>query len=209
MNILLVLGGKCDLELKTLINDLEIKKVIAVDGGVTALLNEKLTYDFLIGDGDSANFSLLEKEKIDKTKIIKLNPIKDETDFEVALNVCRKEFGKQINKMYIVGFASLNRLDHLLANIKQIKSDMIFLNKYCRISCLNPGKTMLKSSYQFFSMFAIQNVSGLNLSGFKYQLDNYNLQVNDSLCISNELLENKVGIIEFTDGKLLLIETNE
>ena len=53
-----------------------------------------------------------------------------------------------------------------------------------------------------------EKVEGLTLEGFKYPLKDHTLVFEQSLAISNEL-EAEEGIISFSEGKLLLIESRD
>ena len=59
--------------------------------------------------------------------------------------------------------------------------------------------------YKYYSFFALENVYGLNLVGFKYPLNNFMLSKESLLGVSNELIED--GKLSFSSGKLILIKT--
>ena len=58
------------------------------------------------------------------------------------------------------------------------------------------------------SLIPIYEARGVTLTGFKYPLKNHTLVFEQSLAISNEL-EAEEGIISFSEGKLLLIESRD
>ena len=62
-----------------------------------------------------------------------------------------------------------------------------------------------KDEYKFYSFFALSEVEGLSLSGFKYELTDYTLKPFDTLGVSNELVSD--GFLSFKSGELLLIKT--
>ena len=57
-------------------------------------------------------------------------------------------------------------------------------------------------------MIPIYEARGVTLTGFKYPLKDHTLVFEQSLTISNEL-EAEEGIISFSEGKLLLIESRD
>ena len=66
----------------------------------------------------------------------------------------------------------------------------------------------LPIKYKFASFFALNTVKSLCLKGFKYELANYDLELYDSLCISNEIIccDN---LVSFKEGLLLIILSND
>lgn len=58
------------------------------------------------------------------------------------------------------------------------------------------------------SLIPIYEARGVTLTGFKYPLKDHTLVFEQSLAISNEL-EAEEGIISFSEGKLLLIESRD
>ncbi len=202
-NILLVLAGDIG---NVNLNKLKIKKkinlVVAVDGGYNHLTDQNISIDFLIGDLDSIKNK--KRLEISKINIIKLPTIKDQTDFRAALNYLNNSYNNL--QIYIVGYASTNRIDHLYSNLLNLKSNMIYINDYSEISLLKSKTIFNPSKYYYYSFFAQELVSGLSIKGFKYQLEDYTLKVNDPICISNQL-NDIVGEVNFKSGKLICIKT--
>ena len=65
-----------------------------------------------------------------------------------------------------------------------------------------------KDEYYYYSFFALEDVSGLSLNGFKYSLNDYNLSHMSSLGVSNEILKDSASLT-YSSGKLLLIKTKK
>lgn len=53
-----------------------------------------------------------------------------------------------------------------------------------------------------------QEVTGITLKGFKYPLENKDICIGTSLCISNELIEEE-GRITFSEGVLMAVESHD
>ena len=61
----------------------------------------------------------------------------------------------------------------------------------------------------YFSLFPLeQPVDAFNITGAKYPLTNHFLKPSDSLCVSNEFVEDEVEI-SFVYGKVILMETRD
>ena len=58
---------------------------------------------------------------------------------------------------------------------------------------------------KYISFFAIEDCYNLSIKGFKFSVNNYYLNTNDSLCVSNE----GSGEIEFSKGKILVISSDD
>ena len=176
--------------------------IVGVEKGANILLDLNIKYNLLIGDFDSVS-----NEEYDIIKsqdnVIKLNPIKDDTD----LLSCLKRFDlSEFNEIIVLGGITGNRVEHFYANILLLRKynfKMIDDNSviFPIFSSINLNKANIR---KYISFFALDNVDNLCLNGFKYNLSNYHLDVLDTVCISNEILDN-VGKITFDSGKLLCI----
>ena len=177
--------------------------VIGVDKGALYCLNNDIKMDLAVGDFDSIKEDELESiKKI--TKIVKLNPIKDDTDTEHALNIV-----KNYDEIVILGGIKGNRIEHFI-------SMLIYLKKYPNLVIKDDNSIIFradkdiilkKDNYKFISLFSIDNNTIISLDGFKYNLDNYNLKENDPLGISNEIVldEAKINL----NGKIIIVKTKD
>ncbi|MFV0287831.1 MAG: thiamine diphosphokinase [Mycoplasmatales bacterium] len=203
MNILIALAGETKVNIKDIIKNKQIDYIVAVDGGADLLIQNKVQSDIIIGDFDS--ITTTNNINSSNTKIIKLSPQKDETDFEWALNYINKNY--QDTQIYVVGFMSFMRIEHLYANLKLIKPNINFLEENTVIKMLLPGKH-LTTFPGYISFFALEAVKDLTLINFKYPLNKYELSTKSILCISNELAKES-GTIEFSKGKLLMFTSQK
>ena len=184
--------------------DYSNKLVIGVDKGAYLAYKAGIKLDYAVGDFDSIK-SLEYEELLSVTKVIKLNPIKDETDTLYAINMC-----KECKTIYILGGIGGNRIDHFVANLKLFYrySNLVFVDDYTYMKQCDMKEDFQKDEYHYYSFFALEDVSGLCLNGFKYSLSDYSLSHESSLGVSNELLENSASL-SFSSGKLLLIKTKK
>lgn len=196
---IIVLAGAIDIRLSQIIKDDDY--IIAVDGGIDHLQNDKITPHIVIGDFDSALNSNV------KCKTIKYDKQKDETDFVNALAYAKQNFPK--SEKVIIGFNSLNRIDHVLGNLSIIDTTCTFISNNQMVTLIENNEMVIaKSEYKYISFFAIEEVIEFSLCGFKYELDKYNLKPFDPLCVSNEIV-NQFATINKSAGKVLIIQSKD
>jgi thiamine pyrophosphokinase len=178
-------------------NDYDI--VIGADRGAYFAISNNINPDISIGDFDSVNDSEFELIKKNSKKIIKLNPIKDESDTHEAI-----ELVKDYEKIIIFGGIKGKRIEHLFANIIDLINypNLSMIDEDSLIETVNDNNYKVKDNYKFVSLYAIEE-SIIDLNGFKYELNNYLLKRNDPLCLSNEIINNPK--INLKKGKLLII----
>lgn len=183
------------------LNDFDF--LIGVDRGAFIAYQNNIYVNLAIGDFDSITEGEL-KLISEKTKVIKLNPIKDLTDTAEAL----KYAFKISNDVTMLGGIEGKRIEHFIANLCLFKEYPLLKieNENSLIFCIN-GPTRLPIKYKFASFFALNTIKSLYLKGFKYELTNYDLEIFDPLCISNEILDCD-NLVSFKEGLLLIILSN-
>ncbi len=181
--------------------------IIAADSGANILWQYKITPHYIIGDLDSVTYKAL-NFWLNKNVIVEPYPTaKNLTDAELAFKKAAK---LKVKVITFLGCLGGDRVDHLLGGLgllgkcatlkiaADIKDDyqIITLLKKPTIIC---GKVGASFSLQAYGG-AVKNLS---ISGAKYNLKNYLLQMGDALTLSNEFCGKKVKI-NFKSGKLLL-----
>ncbi|MBM7644315.1 thiamine pyrophosphokinase [Scopulibacillus daqui] len=184
---------------------------VGVDRGLYYLLKAGIRPIRAFGDFDS--ISKAERRWIDQEHIeLTVYPAeKDFTDMEIAVNWVIEQ---QPEHCYLLG-ATGGRMDHGLLNIqllyKGLQAGVNFkiLDKQNEITLLKPGSYHVSKQNEFpyisFVPFS-KKITGIHLKGFKYPLENAELHLGSSLCISNELIEPK-GTVAFDNGLLLMIKS--
>lgn len=164
---------------------------VGIDKGVSYLLAQNIIPIMAIGDFDSIDLESYQKLEELKIKTIKLNVEKDESDLEAAIKYFYQDY-QTINVYGALG----KRIDHTLININLLKKyhKLVFYDDFSKVFILKKGRHLIQPEFSYYSFFAIENDTYLDLINFKYELNNYHLQLDDSLCLSNEL--NEVGQIE-------------
>ena len=155
--------------------------LVGVDRGALIALKNGYRLDYAIGDFDSVSEAELELIKGYAKSFIKLNPEKDLTDTEYAIN-----YFKDADEILIYGGIAGKRVDHLYANINLCLKypNLTFIDSTTKIMAI-PQYISLNEDYYFYSFFAREG-STISLSGFKYELTDYTFSKADNLCISNE-----------------------
>ena len=188
--------------------------IICCDGGMHHAKALGITPDYIVGDFDSVPRKLVEyyREELD-VPVREFNPVKDASDTEIALRLC---LGLNRKKIVILG-ATGNRIDHLWANVQCLQialeagADACIMDAHNKIRLLDKTVTLKKEEAfgPYFSLFPLeQPVDAFNITGAKYPLTNHFLKPSDSLCVSNEFVEDEVEI-SFVYGKVILMETRD
>lgn len=194
-------------------NDEFIKEVInkddfmiAVDGGFNHINRLGFSPDLILGDFDSSEYNMALESN---GEIHKYSSDKNATDGEIAIDyVIESDFDEVI----IVG-ALGNRIDHMLSNIYMLEklSDAGITGKIIsyknEINFLADELVLYRGKYKYFSVLSITDmVSGLSIKNSRYDLKEAELSRWESLCISNEFLEETVNI-SLKKGKAIVIKS--
>jgi thiamine pyrophosphokinase len=185
-------------------NDFIDSYVIGVDKGALFCLNNNIKMDLAVGDFDSINEKEYELIK-NTTKVVKLNPIKDDTDTEHALNLV-----KDYDEILILGGIKGNRIEHFISMLIYLKKfpNLVIKDDYSIIfSSSKDLKIKKDEEYKYISIFSLDNDTFISLKGFKYDLDNYNLKTDNPLGVSNEIIDD-YGIISLK-GRIMIIRTRD
>ena len=213
-------GGRTDLVFAAeFMKDKKNAFLIAADRGLEAMMSLGFKPNAVIGDFDSASKETIDQvnsfEKEDDITVIRLNPVKDDTDTEAAVRFAL-ENNKEPGDIYILGGTG-SRVDHILGNIsvlglgQALGKKIILLDENNKIELLFEGRTILKEEAfgDFVSLIPFgDEVTGLTLKGFKYPLKNGVLKGFNSLGISNEIVS-KEAQISFDSGVLIMVQSKD
>lgn len=187
-----------------LYNKNEEEIIIAVDGGYQILINNNIKVDYFFGDFDS-NIN----NNINCKNIYEHSPIKDYSDFDLAINYLIDVLKINKDDIIYVYNCTGGRLDHyyaILNTLKKYSDYHIYLfDNYNKIYLINGKCDIVKTKYKYISFFSIDDDTILSIKGCKYLLDNYNLKIYDNLCLSNEIVD-KATIV--CNKSILVFETN-
>jgi len=186
--------------------------IIGADRGALTLLQHGVIPDLAVGDFDSVSESEYLKIKEKSRELLPLNPEKDETDTEIAVNYAIQQGAAEI---FLYGGLG-GRLDHTIANIRlllrfaKLGVSIVLVEAGNRLRILSPGTHRFERfRHRYLSFFAMeQTVQGLTLQGLKYPLDGATLAQEDTVCISNEIVAENFDVA-FSTGFLLMIESSD
>ncbi|MCI2069474.1 MAG: thiamine diphosphokinase [Bacilli bacterium] len=177
--------------------------IVGVDRGGLEAIKAGIKLDLAYGDFDSVDeeeFHLIEKGS---KKVIKLDPVKDVTDTEGAVDYLTGQ-----GKIVILGGIKGKRVEHFIANLILLSRhpNVVMEDENSLLMTLLPREDSYVFSscqYKYFSFFSFEQ-SSLTLQGFKYPLDSYVLKRDDPLGISNEL-EDQEGRVIVKGGRILAV----
>lgn len=192
--------------------------VIAVDSGLAFCDKINLSVQYIVGDFDSVPEGLLEKYQSlyngnGSIEIKRYNPMKDETDTQIAVELAMDLNAEEI----IIMGATGTRIDHLLANIHLLRIPMekiipaYIVDEHNKIYLINRNTTLRKDKLYgpYLSLLPLtEHVVGVTLQGFLYPLMKRTLTIGESIGISNEVMEDQAEII-FQEGILIAIESKD
>ena len=218
MTTVIVAGGNIDEKfVGGFIKDLNESSlfIIACDRGYEACETLGIVPNILIGDFDSAATGVQGRARAAGIEIVTLNPEKDDTDAEAALDIAIKNTDEE-DEIFLLG-ATGTRLDHIMGNIALIGKGLkngravIMLDGHNSVQMIEPGEEyVVEREYKFgkyVSVFPYMGpVRGLNMKGFKYPVSNGVIEGFNTLTVSNELAADE-GVISIDQGYLVVIES--
>ena len=212
---LVITGGTIDLDFAAdYLARERFDKVIAVDAGLAAASALGMVPDMIVGDFDTVDRKTLERFEAMEHVIWDVHrPEKDETDTELALIKARAIGSTQI----VVLGATGGRADHMLANLHllypclQSGIETILIDPQNKIYLLDGEHTFERGKTwgKYVSFLPLtEQVRGITLTGFRYPLQEKDISIGTSLCVSNELVAER-ATITFEDGVLICVEARD
>lgn len=177
--------------------------VIAADGGFIFNSLHSIKTDIIIGDFDSLTDSTPEAETV-----IRLNPVKDETDMLCAVNAGLE---RGCSEFHLYGGTG-GRTEHTFANI-QVLNYLARKGKKGFLYSENEIMTVIRSSEISFdknmkgyiSVFALDTeCEGVTETGLKYEIENYTMTNSFPIGVSNEFTGSSSSV-SVKKGSLLVI----
>ena len=215
MKFVIVSGGYIDDEFA--LEWLEKNKyeyMIAADSGMNFLYRNGLVPNVIAGDFDSVASESLE-HFIQKAEVemLRLNPVKDDTDTEFVIREAIRRGAKEITILGSTG----TRLDHVLANVYLLGIGLEegvsieLVDKHNRIRMISDSLEISKQEQfgDYVSVLPVKgDAKGVTLEGMKYPLKDANIACFSSLGVSNEIV-NEIAYVSLRQGSLLVIESRD
>lgn len=180
--------------------DFDDADYIGVDAGALMILESNHKLKLAVGDFDS--MSDLDFKRL-ACPIEKHPVMKDETDSELALRLC-----KEYDRIILYGGLT-GRIDHTIANIRLIMyrfPNVILMDDKQMIRVFKEGNYVIDNTYQHISFYAIEK-SQITLSGFLYNLNSTFISESDIYTTSNSLVEDE-GLVKVEKGRILCVQSN-
>lgn len=188
--------------------------MIAADSGMNFLHRNGIVPNIIAGDFDSAKEeSVAYFQGLNDVQVMKLNPIKDDTDTEFVIREAIRRGAKEITVLGATG----TRLDHVLANVYLLGIGLEegisiqLVDKHNRIRMINSSLEIGRDEQfgDYVSVLPVKgDAKGVNLEGMKYPLYDANIKCFSSLGVSNEIID-EVAKISVKQGVLLVIESRD
>lgn len=174
--------------------------VLAADRGYRLAKEEGIKVDYIIGDFDSS-------KRPEDDHVIALNPIKDYTDTVAAI-----EFAKEKGYKKIIIYGGLGgRESHTISNIRTIYHyqkqgiDIKLKSKSKEIFVVNDKFAYTYQNHDFYvSIFSLNDNTKLTIKGLYYELEDYPMQIDDALGVSNETKKENFDI-KVKDGAIVVV----
>ena len=168
--------------------------IVCADGGLDHALKSGISPDLVVGDMDSVKI----KEHNFEQRIYPKD--KDLTDGEIAIKECLKKGCTKI----ILTCALGKRKDHELSNIFLLsKYPMCIISeKDAEISVVSADATLNSLKGKTISIIPLKKTI-LSLSGFLYPLLNKEIDLGETLTMSNVVKDDNAKI-SITSGKIIL-----
>ena len=180
--------------------------IICADGGYALAKKLGTRPDLWVGDKDSFAGDILCKEKIF------FPSDKDLTDSHIAVKEAIK---RGFSEIILLG-ATGGRLDHEYANyclLKYILENGAFgtiLDKNNRVFMTDKSINVFSEGEKYISFFPFGgDIYDFSVKNVKYNLEKYHLTNSLTFTVSNEFIKGKQAKIEFSDGCLLIICSND
>lgn len=215
MKTLIVTGGKVTHSfVASYMDSHKFDHVIAADSGIHFFAATGRLPDEVLGDFDSADPEEIRRfEQHPEITFHQFRPEKDATDTELALQLALDRGSSEI---HILG-GSGTRLDHLLGTIHLLGLALeqgvlcYLVDEHNRLRLIRE-QTVLRREEQYGNYVSLipltTRAEGVTLTGFKYPLQDYQMDTFHSIGISNEITAEE-AVIGLKTGILVLAETKD
>lgn len=183
--------------------------LLCADGGANYAYKYRKNPSYIIGDLDSIDNAVLEYFELEGINIVKYNPEKDYTDFELILqkiDELEKKNGQRYETINILG-ALGKRIDLTLSNL-------FLMENYPNITILSEDEEIFYKDESFsinnrkdygFSIIPLDEIiKKLTLEGFKYETFDLDVERKVSRLVSNIIISDECKVT-FEKGKMLVI----
>ena len=197
MKAIIFLNGEYSYEKRFLNEIIDEKDIIfCADGGANYTYKYNIYPNYIIGDLDSIDTIVLDFYKKEMVKIIKFDPEKNYTDFELILHEIeryQRENSIIFDNIYVFGGLG-KRLDMTLNNINLLEEyqNLTFFSSNEEIFYKESSFCLKNKKGREISIISLDNlIEKLTLKGFKYEIEDINIERKTSRLVSNIVISNK------------------
>ncbi len=180
---------------------------IGADRGAYHLAQNGIRMRCAVGDFDSVSAQEMECIRAYSDEVICLNPIKDDSDSEHAVQLALSYGYEEIVLVCPFG----GRMDHSYVNLKlafRHPGVLKLMDEQNLVYALGPGKhAIAKNGYAYISFF-VQERAEISLDGFAYPLDHRTIVPSDLYTVSNEIVA-ETGLLEVHEGIVLVMQCKD
>lgn len=179
--------------------------IICADRGYDIARKAGVVPDIIVGDFDSSG--IIPPEDI---RVIRVNPVKDDTDTILACDTAIDEGCDEIRMYCALG----GRPDHTIANIQTLEYlrtrgvNGIIVGEKSKIYLVHEREVVIPAFRGYVSVFSYGETCTVSEFGMKYQIIRYRLDNAYPLGVSNEVAEDE-GHIIVHGGTALIVECTE
>lgn len=186
---------------------------VVCDGGLNHCEPLGIMPDVVVGDFDSADKAQLAIYKQNQGDgspgIIALPREKDDTDTFYAIKEALKQGFTQFLLVGVIG----NRFDHSLVNIsvliylREQGASGVIVDDYSEMKLVGVEPECVSADCEYFSLMCVAgDVSGVTVTGAKWNLDDAQIKTSYQYGISNEVVAPEGAVVSVKNGTLLLVK---
>lgn len=184
--------------------------IFCADGGAEYAYQLNLMPDLILGDLDSISEEVINFYKKRAVDFKKFPTEKDKSDTELLLETVLEKDYEEIVLLAALG----ERFDHALANLYLLEGsfredvDIKIITPDNHLEVIKKDKIIKEQATKTVSFLPLsEQVTGLRLKGFKYELENGCLVRGETLGLSN-IIKNNYAQVKIDSGTLLMIINN-
>lgn len=213
MRALLIAGGAVDRQWAgEFLKNHSYDKIVAVDGGLSVANLLGVYPDIIVGDFDTVSEELLNSYAKGNCVIERLNPVKDDTDTQYAINRIIELGADEID---IIGGTG-GRMDHTMSNIYMLKLayeqgvKAVMYDRVNKISVIK-GRNAIKKDKaygRYISFVQLEApVRDVTMTGFVYNVEHFDFDTGKEyrLAVSNEFA-GETATIDIAEGMFVMLE---
>ena len=178
--------------------------VVVLDGAYDRVHSLQIRPDVVIGDFDSLSLDMNDFN----VEFVQVDD-QDTTDLEKGIDFLIAKGFDHINVVWATG----RRLDHTVNNFATLaryaELRVVLYDDHSRAFVLPKSYSKLYPPQTKLSLFPMDEASGIETTNLLYNLNNERLKLGERSSSSNQTLEEGLTTISYSEGVLILVESND